>query len=74
MTHDELGVSKLQKNVGGIDRILRVILGVVLISLLFILHGGVKWIGLLGLVMFFTAFVGWCPLYKPFGINTCKRK
>lgn len=64
----------MEKNVGGADRVIRFIVGIALISMLFLVDGGVKWIGLLGFVMLFTAFVGFCPLYKPFGINTCKRK
>ncbi|WP_062199665.1 YgaP family membrane protein [Massilibacterium senegalense] len=64
----------MEKNVGGADRIIRLIVGIVLISFLFVLDGGIKWISLLGFVMLFTALVGFCPLYKPLGINTCKRK
>lgn len=63
----------MEKNIGSIDRVIRIIIGIVFISLLFILDGGIKWIGLLGFVMLFTAMIGFCPLYKPFGINTCKR-
>lgn len=61
----------MEKNVGGVDRM---IIGIALIAILFLVDGGIKWIGLLGFVMLFSAFVGFCPLYKLFGINTCKQK
>ncbi|MDH3694575.1 MAG: DUF2892 domain-containing protein [Gammaproteobacteria bacterium] len=58
------------KNVGNIDRLIRVIAGIVLISLVFI---GPKtlwgWIGVIPLV---TAFVGFCPAYRLFGLKTTK--
>ncbi|HEY4602131.1 MAG TPA: DUF2892 domain-containing protein [Cerasibacillus sp.] len=64
----------MEKNVGNVDRVIRFIVGIVLLSLLFMLEGGIKWVGLLGIVMIFTALVGYCPLYKPLGINTNKGK
>lgn len=58
-----------RQNVGTIDRALRVIIGLALISLVFI---GPQtpwgWIGLLPLA---TAAVGFCPAYLPFGLSTC---
>ncbi|GAB4392878.1 MAG: DUF2892 domain-containing protein [Kiloniellaceae bacterium] len=61
----------MSRNVGNLDRILRVILGVVLISLVFI---GPKtawgWIGVIPLV---TAFIGFCPAYRLLGICTAAR-
>lgn len=61
----------LTKNMGTLDRGIRAVVGVVLLVLLFTLEGGVRWIGLLGIVMLLTAVVGYCPAYKPFGIRTC---
>jgi hypothetical protein len=62
----------MKTNMGKIDRILRAILGIGLISLAFVgpqtLWG---WIGLIPLV---TAFLGWCPAYLPFGISTCPKE
>lgn len=62
----------MNRNVGSIDRAIRIIIGVVLIALVFV---GPKtpwgWIGLLPLA---TAFVGWCPAYSLFGIRTCKAR
>lgn len=58
------------KNVGGIDRILRIVVGLGLLSLAFV---GPKtpW-GWIGLVPLLTAAIGFCPAYLPFGIKTCK--
>ena len=62
----------MEKNVGGIDRVLRVIVGLGLLSLIFLLEGSSRWWGLTGLVFLGTAALGWCPAYLPFGIKTCK--
>jgi len=59
------------KNVGGADRIVRIILGLVIIALGFYFK---SWWGLVGVVPFLTALIGWCPLYLPFGISTCRVK
>ncbi len=48
------------------DRILRVVLGVVLIGL-----GGVGLLSIPGVIALVTGVVGFCPLYKVLGINTC---
>lgn len=62
------------KNVGSLDRILRILVGVGL--LLFALFGpaelGWKWVGFIGVVPIFTALVGWCPAYTLLGVKTCR--
>ena len=60
------------KNVGSIDRILRIIVGVVLIALVFV--GPQTPGGWIGIVPLFTGLIGWCPAYIPFGLNTCAKK
>lgn len=60
----------MKANVGTADRIIRIVLGLILLSLLFILDGGIKYIGLLGIVLLLTAIIGFCPLYPLFKINT----
>ena len=62
----------MKANIGTADRVIRAIVGLVLLSLVFILDGGARWLGLVGIVPLATAVVGWCPAYVPFGINTCK--
>ena len=62
----------MKMNEGGADRIIRIIVGLVLISLVFI--GPQSLWGWIGLVPLITGVIGWCPAYMPFGINTCKLK
>jgi hypothetical protein len=57
-------------NVGGIDRILRIVVGLVLVSLVF--WGPMTYWGLIGLVPLLTGIFGFCPAYTIVGINTCK--
>lgn len=58
-------------NVGSVDRIARIILGLGLLSMLIFVAGEWKWLGLIGLVPLFTALVGWCPAYSAMGVKTC---
>lgn len=62
------------KNVGSADKIIRYIIGVALLSLLFIIPGNLKFVGLIGLVPILTAAFSFCPLYAMFGIKTCPIK
>ena len=62
------------KNVGSTDKIIRYIIGVALLSLLFIIHGTLKFLGLIGLVPILTAAFSFCPIYSIFGIKTCTVK
>lgn len=60
----------MKTNVGLLDRIIRIVLG------LAILGAGLyfkSWLGLLGLVPIIVAVIGACPAYMPFGLSTCKR-
>ena len=64
-------------NVGSADRIIRVVLGVVLLVLGFFVlgAGALKWIFIvLGIAALVTGLLGKCGLYIPFKINTCKVK
>jgi hypothetical protein len=64
----------MKKNVGNMDRWIRIVLGVVLLSLLFLIPNDWRWLGLIGLIPLATAIVGFCPLYSLFGIRTNKGK
>lgn len=59
----------MQKNVGSIDRIARIVLGLVLVALVFV-GPQTPW-GWIGLVPLATALIGWCPAYRLLGIRTC---
>lgn len=61
----------MNRNVGGADRVVRVVLGLAVIG------WGVtakSWWGVIGVVPLLTAALGWCPAYLPFGIRTCATK
>jgi len=60
----------MQKNVGTVDRVLRVLVGLALLSLILLLDGPARWLGLIGIVPLLTAIVGSCPAYTIFGIAT----
>ncbi|CAK0774217.1 DUF2892 domain-containing protein [Azospirillaceae bacterium] len=64
----------MSTNVGTIDRVLRVIVGLGVLSLLFILEGSQKWLGLIGLVPFVTGVFSFCPAYCLIGVNTKGKK
>ncbi|AHE98194.1 YgaP family membrane protein [Thioalkalivibrio paradoxus] len=57
-------------NVGGIDRGLRIVVGVLLLSLVF--TGPETLWGLLGIIPLATGLFRWCPAYGLLGMNTCK--
>lgn len=59
----------MQANVGGIDRVLRVTAGVVLVALA--ATGVVGWWGWLGVIPLATGTLRFCPLYPLIGLNTC---
>ena len=61
----------MRANMGNIDRILRTIVGILLISLVFI--GPQALWGWIGVVPLLTVLVSWCPAYVPFGISTCRK-
>lgn len=60
------------QNVGTVDRVLRIVAGVILLSLVFV-GPQTPW-GWIGIVPLVTALVGWCPAYTLLGIKTCKTK
>jgi hypothetical protein len=62
----------MTRNVGGIDRTLRIAIGLVLIALA--ATGTVGWWGWLGALPLATGLMGWCPPYSLLGFNTCKTK
>lgn len=63
----------MKKNVGQLDRLIRIVLGIAVLSSFFFLNGSWKWISLLGVVLILTGTINYCPLYLPFGINTRKK-
>ena len=62
----------MKVNVGGVDRILRIVVGLALIAATLLGYIGV-W-GWIGVVPLLTGLFGVCPAYLPFGISTCPMK
>ncbi len=58
-------------NVGGIDRVLRIVAGLAILSLVFI-GPQTPW-GWLGMIPLLTGAIGFCPAYPLLGMNTCKK-
>jgi Inner membrane protein YgaP-like, transmembrane domain len=61
----------MKANVGGVDKILRIVVGLVLIGLA-LAHIGAPWTWI-GVVPLATGLVNFCPLYGIFGMSTCKK-
>ena len=60
----------MKKNVGSIDRLVRMILGLVIIA------WGIyaeNWFGLIGIIPLMTALLNWCPFYIPLKLSTINR-
>jgi hypothetical protein len=57
----------MTSNVGKIDKILRIVLGLAIIA-----YGVIEesWLGVIGIIPLATGLINWCPVYYPFGINT----
>jgi len=61
----------MKANVGGVDRIVRIVLGLVILALGYFYH---SWWGLIGLLPLLTGLFRICCLYELVGVNTCKTK
>ncbi len=61
----------MKKNIGGIERVIRVIAGLGIISLA-VIGPKTPW-AYLGIVPLLTGLTGWCPPYAMLGISTCKK-
>lgn len=61
----------MEKNIGGVDRIVRLLIGIVIVALGIYYE---SWWGLIGVIPILTAIIGFCGFYVPLGISTCKMK
>lgn len=67
----------MKKNMGMADRAVRLLIAAVIAVLYFTHTITGTWaivLGILAIVFVLTSFISFCPLYAPFGINTCKKK
>ena len=60
----------MQYNVGTLDKVIRILIGLLLLSLIYFLDGNARYWGLVGIMPIITAMLGWCPVYLPFNLNT----
>ena len=66
----------MKKNMGNVDRVIRILVALLVVILYFthVITGTLAVILLiLAGVFVVTSFIGFCPLYLPFGFNTCKK-
>ena len=61
----------MNKNVGSVDRFIRLVLGLIILGVGYYYQ---SWWGAIGAVMLLTAVIGWCPPYSILKINTCKKE
>lgn len=60
-------------NVGALDRVVRIVLGLTVLSLYFIYpESAGRYLSLLGLIPLLTGIFGTCPIYSVFGLSTCR--
>lgn len=64
----------MKKNIGTLDRISRLILGLGLIGFALIAEGSVSKFGWIGIIPLMTAIIGFCPVYTLIGVKTCTHK
>ena len=62
----------MKKNIHPIERVIRVVVGVILVTMAFVGPAN-PWF-LLGIIPVLTGLIGWCPAYRLLGISTCKMK
>lgn len=61
----------MKKNIGKIDMIIRIIIGLAIGAVGYYYK---SWFGLIGIIPLATAFIGFCPAYTLFNCNTCKKE
>ena len=62
----------MTRNVGLIDRVLRVLVGAGLIAAALLVDHPYAWAGWIGVIPVLTGIVGFCPAYTLFGLRTCQ--
>jgi hypothetical protein len=72
---DRKGTKMFKKNVGGIDRVLRIVVGLALLAGFFLnAEATYRWAYLIGIVPLATGLMSSCPLYSILGLSTCPMK
>ncbi len=60
----------MKKNMGSLDKNLRLVLGIILLIVGFF---STWWLSLIGVIMIGTSVMGFCPAYLPFNISTLRK-
>ncbi len=61
----------MKKNIHPVERVIRIIIGVAILSTVFI--GPKSYWGVIGILPILTGLIGWCPPYQLLGISTCRQ-
>lgn len=61
-------------NMSMLDRTLRILIALVILSLALVLDGGARWLSLLGFIPLGTALIGYCPAYSLLGMSTAPER
>ncbi|MGW8248211.1 MAG: YgaP family membrane protein [Acidiferrobacterales bacterium] len=64
----------MEKNVGSTEKTFRIIIGLAILPLFFVLEGNLRWLGLIGIIPIVTGIMGWCPAWFVLGIRTGETK
>lgn len=64
-------MNEMMANVGGLDRVLRIVAGLALLSVVLWGDPSWRWYGLIGIVPLATGLLRWCPAYTLLGVRTC---
>lgn len=62
----------MHSNVGGLDRVLRIVAGLILLTFVAVYQGEERWFGLIGVIPLMTGLFRFCPAYRLIGVNTCR--
>ncbi len=61
----------MERNVGGVDRLIRIVAGAALVAWAVVGTGDYHLWGWIGGLPLATGLIGWCPAYVPMGVKTC---
>lgn len=64
----------MKRNVGTVDKWIRIVGGIIILSLVVFIPNGFRWLGLLGLIPLITGIINFCPLYALLGLSTYKEQ
>lgn len=60
----------MKKNIGSTEKTFRIIIGLAVLPLVFVLEGQLRWLGLIGIIPIVTGVMGWCPAWFILGVRT----